>query len=105
MMSNWWFATAISPNEFALVKLTEKKDSRSFETGKSSSGGGYSGSSSGIPEKVKVPFEYTEVAEGIYSVTFKQSLKPGEYCFVYASAAPDRYSNNKVFDFGIVKNQ
>ncbi len=103
MINNWWFATATSPNEFALVKLIEKRDSRSYQTGKVSSGGGYSGSSSGIPEKVKLPFDYKEEAEGIYSVTFKQSLKPGEYCFVYASQAPDRYSNNKVFDFGILK--
>jgi len=103
MINNWWFAVATSPNEFALVKLIEKKDSRSFQTGKVSSGGGYSGSSSGIPEKVKVPFDYTEIAEGIYSVTFKQPLKSGEYCFVYASSAPDRYSNNKIFDFGILK--
>jgi hypothetical protein len=104
MMSNWWFATATSPNEFALVKLNESKKSRSFQTGIVSSGGGYSGGSSGIPEKVKLPFEYNEVSPGIYSVTFKTPLKPGEYCFVYASSAPDRYSNNKVFDFGIPKS-
>lgn len=104
MINNWWFAIATSPNEFALVKLIEKKDSRSFQTGKVSSGGGYSGASSGIPEKVKVPFDYTEIAEGIYSVTFKQPLKSGEYCFVYASEAPGRYSNNKIFDFGIPKS-
>lgn len=101
MMNNWWFATATSPNEFALVKLHENKKNRSFQTGKANSGGGYSGSSSGIPEKIKAPFEYTEVSPGIYSVTFKFPLKHGEYCFVYASSAPDRYSNNKVFDFGI----
>jgi len=86
------------------VKLNESKKSRSFQTGIVSSGGGYSGGSSGIPEKVKLPFEYNEVSPGIYSVTFKTPLKPGEYCFVYASSAPDRYSNNKVFDFGIPKS-
>ncbi|MEI7492791.1 MAG: hypothetical protein WCK92_15420 [Bacteroidota bacterium] len=103
LMSNWFFAAATSPNEFALVKLHESKKSRSFETGRSSSGGGYSGGSSGIPEKAKIEFEYKEVALGIYSVTFKTPLKHGEYCFVYASMAPDRFSNNKVFDFGIPK--
>ena len=102
-LNNWWFATATSPNEFALVNFKVRKDSRSFETGRVSGGGGFSSGSSGIPEKVKVPFEYTEVSQGIYSVTFKTPLKYGEYCFIYASTAPNRYSNNKVFDFGIPK--
>lgn len=103
LMSNWWFATATSPNEFALVKLDASKKSRSFQTGRVSAGGGYSGGTSGIPEKVKLPFEYNEISTGIYQVTFTSPLKPGEYCFVYASSAPDRFSNNKVFDFGIQK--
>lgn len=101
LLSNWWFATATSPNEFALVKLITKKNTRVFETGSSSSISGYGGSSTGIPEKFKIPFDYSEVSEGIYKVTFNVPLKPGEYCFVYGSSAPDRYSNNKVFDFGI----
>lgn len=103
ILSNWWFAIATSPNEFALVKLETKKSSRSFSTGKVSAGGGYRGGSSGIPEKVKVAFEYNEVSPGIYAVTFHQPLEPGEYCFVYGSLAPERYVNNKVFDFGIPK--
>ena len=32
-------------------------------------------------------------------------LKSGEYCFIYASTAPNRYSNDKVFDFGIPKEK
>ena len=50
MANNWWFATATSPNEFALVRLITKKNSREFEVGSSSSIGGYGGSHSGIPE-------------------------------------------------------
>jgi hypothetical protein len=101
--NNWWFATATSPNEFVLVRLNESKKCRSFQTGSVSTGGGYSGGSSGIPERVKVSFDYNEEAPGIYAVRFQTQLKPGEYCFVYASTAPDRFSNNKVFDFGIPK--
>ena len=93
ILSNWWFAIATSPNEFALVKLETKKTSRSFQTGRVSGGGGYSSGTYGIPEKVKVPFEYNEVSPGIYSVTFKTPLKNGEYCFVYGSLAPQRYTN------------
>ena len=105
VLSNWWFAIATTPNEFALVKFETNKVSRSFQTAKVSGGGGYSGGVSGIPEKVKIPFDYNEVAPGIYSVTFKKPLKYGEYCFVYGTLAPQRYVNNKVFDFGIPKKK
>lgn len=94
---SWFFASATSPNEFVLIDLKEKNDCRQLSIGLSNSYGG----SSGIPNRVKIPFEYEEVGEGIYKVTFKQGLKKGEYCFLYASSTPDRFSNNKVFDFGI----
>ena len=57
--------------------------------------------SSGIPDKDKVQFDYVEEAEGVYKVFFNKPLKDGEYCFLYASTVPNRFSNNKVFDFGI----
>lgn len=95
--SNWWFTTASSPNEFALVKLDQKKDSRQFDTGKSNA----YGSSVGIDEKKKIQFNYSEVAEGIFKITITGDLKPGEYCFIYTGATPSMYSNDKVFDFGI----
>jgi len=101
---SWWFATATSPNEFVLVKLDQSKESRIIQIGSSTSIGGYGGGvGSGIPEKTKVQYTYEQVKEGIYRVTFQQGLKPGEYCFVYASTTPSRFSNNKVFDFGIPK--
>ncbi|NVN95465.1 MAG: hypothetical protein HXX18_09310 [Bacteroidetes bacterium] len=95
---NWFFATATSPNEFVCVKLNDKRNRREMEVG---SANAY-GSSSGIPDKKKMPFEYEQIAEGIYKVTFKKPLKKGEYCLLYASATPTRFSNNKVFDFGII---
>ncbi len=98
---NWFFAAATSPNEFALVKMDEKKNSREMQVGNANA----YGSSSGIPDKVKVAFEYAEEAAGVYKVTFLQPLKEGEYCFLYASSTPTRYSNNKVFDFGIWKEK
>ncbi len=93
---SWFFATATSPNEFVLVALTENKDNREMVIGASNA----YGSSSGVPNKIKMPFDYTEVSEGIYKVTFTQPLKKGEYCFLYTSTTPSRYNNNKVFDFG-----
>lgn len=98
---NWFFATATSPNEFVCVKLKERKDSREMEVG---SANAY-GSSSGIPNEIKVAYDYEQVAEGIYKVTFKKPLEQGEYTFLYASDTPTRYSNNKVFDFGIQNGQ
>jgi hypothetical protein len=96
---NWFFATATSPNEFVCVTLRERPDSREMEVGASNA----YGSDSGIPNRVKVDFDYEKISEGIYKVTFKKPMKPGEYCFLYANNAPTNYSNNKVFDFGIIK--
>ncbi|MDP1728485.1 MAG: hypothetical protein Q8M15_17000 [Bacteroidota bacterium] len=95
--ANWWFASATSPNEFALVKMKEKKDCREFVIGKSNS----YGSSIGIDEKQKVSFGYEEIAENIYKIIITGSLSAGEYCFIYTGATPSMYSNDKVFDFGI----
>lgn len=98
---NWFFATATSPNEFVCVKLKERNDSREMEVASSNE----YGSSSGIPNKIKIAYDYERVADGIYKVTFKKPLEQGEYCFLYASDTPTRYSNNKVFDFGIQNGQ
>jgi len=101
---SWFFANATSPKEFVLVWLYKKKNERVMETGS----GNFYGSSSGIPEKEKIPFDYIEVSEGIYKVSFNTPLKEGnEYCFIYSSAAPEKWSTggNKVFDFGISINQ
>jgi len=95
--NSWFFATASSPNEFVLVKLKENDESRSMKIG---SANAY-GSSYGVSEKDKVPFDYSDEGNGIYKVTFAKALKKGEYCFVYASANPNNYSNDKVFDFSI----
>lgn len=93
---NWFFATATSPNEFVCVKLKERKDSREMAVGSSNS----YGASYGISNKIKIPFDYEEVSKGIYKVVFNKPLEKGEYCFLYASDTPTKFSNNKVFDFG-----
>jgi hypothetical protein len=94
---NWFFATATSPNEFILLKLTQKKDSREVVIGTANS----YGSKSGINNKANQDFTYEELGEGIFKVTLSKPLKTGEYCFQYASLTPSRFDNNKVFDFGI----
>lgn len=96
--NNWFFATATSPNEFALVKLKTKNNSREMVVGDANA----YGSSTGISNEIKVQYDVEEVSDGIYKVTFKEPLVKGEYCFLYASSTPTRYSNDKVFDFGIL---
>ncbi|MFN0213828.1 MAG: hypothetical protein ACKVT2_06190 [Saprospiraceae bacterium] len=96
---SWFFATATSPNEFVLAKLTENTNSRDLQVGDMNAYGG----TSGVSNDAKIPFDYVKVSEGIYKVTFKEPLKPGEYCFLYANATPTSFSNDKVFDFGIPK--
>lgn len=98
---NWFFATATSPHEFDAVILDVNRDSRVMSIGESNA----YGSSSGVKSKIKIQIDYLEVAEGIYKVTFKHPLKKGEYCFLYSSATPSRFNNNKVFDFGIQNGQ
>lgn len=96
-----WYDNAASPNEFALVKVIDipKKNIRLFKVGGSSTVGFSSSSHEGIPEALKIPFDFTLQKDGIYKVTFKAPLEDGEYCFVYAAAT------RKVFDFGIHTNE
>lgn len=94
--ANWWFATASSPNEFALVKLRAKKDSREFDI---ASENNY-GSSVGVSEQQKVQYTYDMVSENIYKLVITGDLASGEYCFIYTGSTPSMYSNDKVFDFG-----
>lgn len=96
---SWFFATASSPNEFVLVKLEDRNNNRELVVGDMNAYGG----TSGVSDDVKVQFDYLKMSEGIYKVTFKQPLKKGEYCFLYANATPTSYSNDKVFDFSIPK--
>jgi hypothetical protein len=98
---SWFFATATSPKEFVLVQLNEKNKYRWVKTGSTTVVWGSVSNKSGVPDKDKIDFDYSEVSEGIYKVTFKEPLDKGEYCFMYASETPSRYTNNKLFDFGV----
>jgi hypothetical protein len=86
----------ISPNQFVLVNLIRKRDTRIMVVGSSN----YYERSRGIDEKERVDFTYDYVASGIYKVYTRTPLKPGEYCFVYDGPRPSPFSN-EVYDFGI----
>lgn len=90
------FLTATSPNEFTLAKLVAKSDARELETGAYNA---YT-HETGISAKHSVAFEIESVGPGIYKVV-PSSLAAGEYCFVFAGAAPHAHSQQKVFDFTV----
>lgn len=94
------FASSSSPNEFILVKLIAKTNNREFVTG---SYNAYSGMSSGVDEKYRVDFEIEKIKSGIYKVTPKSALMPGEYCFVHGGNISSNGTTGKVYDFGIAK--
>lgn len=95
---NWWFRTATSPNEFALVqfKVKDRKNIREVVTGKTSA----LGSTSGIDSKSALPFSIEEIETNKFKVT-AGSLEPGEYCFIYQGQVPEGRENQSVFDFSI----
>jgi len=96
--TNWWFATATSPNEFALAKLIQKKKSRELETG---SVNVFSGTNIGVSEKHAIPFNITTINDNVFKVTMSEPLEPGEYCFYYQGTIPQGGSNQSVFDFSV----
>lgn len=89
-----------SPNEYVLIKLNVKQNSRVFITGKTNT---LSGNTSGFDEKQLIDFSFEKVKPGIYKVTPKKPLQKGEYCFVDAggSTVMGMFMISKVYDFGI----
>ncbi|ADQ79343.1 hypothetical protein Palpr_1196 [Paludibacter propionicigenes WB4] len=94
-----WFSSSSSPNEFILVKLDVKKKNREFVIG---SVNAYSGVSMGVDDKLRIRFDVEKLKSGVYKVTPKDSLEPGEYCFMSAgNSTTSTGTGGKVFDFGI----
>lgn len=90
------FQQATSPNEFTLAKLDQVKEVRELETGSMN----HYTSEFGIDEKHKSDFQIEQLAPGIFKVV-PADLPQGEYCFVYAGAAPYAHAQQKVYDFGV----
>lgn len=101
---NVYQGVSVSPNEFVLVKMDVKKNSRELVVGQFNS----FGASSGALDEFVQPFDYEKVAPGIYKVTPKKDLKEGEYGFFYGGTTPlatygyfGAVGGSKIFDFGI----
>lgn len=98
------FNTATSPNEFTLVKFTEKGDRRELVI----SQGNAFGQSSGTQDKAVVPFVFERIRTGLYRVTPKDILEVGEYGFLSSSGFQvavvgmvGAAGSPKVFDFSV----
>jgi hypothetical protein len=66
------------------------------------------GSQSGTSEKAVMPFAFTRLRPGLYKVTMKSPLEPGEYCFISAVGfqAPaagmvGSAATNRLWDFSV----
>lgn len=97
--------TTTTPNEFTLLRFDIKGDTRETVIGKYNA----YGSQSGNDDKAIVSFSFEKIRPGVYKVTPKAPLSPGEYGFVSASGtavvgffgAAMTSSGSHVFDFGV----
>lgn len=90
--SHSFITGATNPNEFVLVKMKEKRDSREVTTAESN----IISSSSGTSSADTKDFDFEKIRPGIYKVIMTTPLEAGEYCFFYAGGQAER-----LFDFGI----
>ena len=87
---------ATNPNEFALVKLDMKSNTREVTVSQANA----FGAQSGTMDKAARAFTYEKIAPGVYKVTPQVDLDNGEYGF-YNAAGVGPSGGAKIFDFGI----
>jgi hypothetical protein len=100
----WNPGSAISPGDFNLVRFDVDEDTRTAKIGSSN----IMGSSRGVPWKDRIPFAFSQVSPGVYSVQPEQELENGEYGFIYSQPAgggggPARGDPQgaRIFDFSV----
>ena len=61
------------------------------------------GAKTGVMDHDRIPFDYQMVREGVYKVTIRQSLEPGQYGFIYAltGGGTGGAMTARIFDFAI----
>lgn len=100
LSKNWWFNTASSPNEFILIELNvrKKQNQRELVTGKVD---GLGNAQAGVGGESSIPFKIENTNDNGFKVTPINTLKPGEYAFIYSGFVPEGGNNNTVFDFSV----
>ena len=94
------FLTAWAPNEVSLVRLTPgtDHDDRNLQIASGSSAPFSRTRTSGIRSEDQVDVEAQSDARGLYRLTPRQPLPPGEYAFVLTYG---RGAVGQVYDFGV----
>jgi hypothetical protein len=87
---------ATSPNEFVLVQLDAKSNTREVTVSQANA----FGAQSGTMDKASRAFSYEKIAPGVYKVTPQADLAEGEYGF-YNAAGVGPSGGAKIFDFGV----
>src|SRR6266481_10105293 len=82
-LSHASFGGTSTPNEFTLLRLEVKGDTRETVVMKANA----FGNSSGTDEKFTTPYTFTKLKPGVYKVVPNAPLKPAEYCFLSAEGA------------------
>jgi len=89
---------ATSPNEFILVRLKVSKGERELILAEET----HFNDRVGVKPEDTVDFNLEKLSTGVYKVTPKSPLTPGEYCFFPAvSTAGAGGLSGKLFDFGV----
>lgn len=97
---NWYYSVMNeiqSPNEFQVVKMTQKKNRRVFVDGASYSIAGFEGKNA--KGRVVVDFQIKEINNNTFEVTFPQDLAPGEYVFFWKNGLGNELFKQHVFGF------
>ena len=91
--------TVTSPGEFTLTKLMQKKGRREARVGSTNIGG----SKMGVMDHDRILFDYDMVRPGVYKITPKQALEPGQYGFIYALSGNGTKGamTARIFDFSV----
>ena len=86
-----------SPDEFSLVRVRPKKDTRELEMGRASAyGGSIVSFRKGLSLKNTIKFSTEEIGPGIHKVTPNVTLESGEYAFVFTGG-----EGSRIYDFSV----
>ena len=90
---------AASPAEFTLVQLMKKSGRREARVGSVN----IAGAKTGVMDKDRIAFRSTEVRPGVFEVVPAQSLKPGEYGFIFSlsGGGTGGAMTARIFDFTV----
>jgi hypothetical protein len=91
--------TITSPNELTLVRLVAKNGRREARVGSVN----IAGAKTGVMDRDQLAFDYEAVRPGVYKVTPRVVLSPGEYGFIYSltGGATGGAITARIFDFSV----